>query len=151
VVPASQVPSGAETARTVQQISQSGGAAGAGFRHPLDNSALKLDMMPSERITQQVTEFQQTTKNPYKGNAQAISAGRDLYKQWCAACHLEDGTGRIGSNLVDNQVTYPRVKTDAGMFEVIYAGATGAMQAFGNRMSQDEILKIMAFLETLKK
>jgi cytochrome c-L len=57
----------------------------------------------------------------------------------------------MGSNLVDAQFTYPRVRTDTGLFEVIYGGATGAMQAFGDRVSQDEILKIMAHLETLKK
>lgn len=35
--------------------------------------------------------------------------------------------------------------------EVIYAGGTGAMQAFGNRLTQEEILKIMAFVGTLRK
>ena len=40
---------------------------------------------------------------------------------------------------------------DVGLFEVIYGGATGAMQAFGNRLTQDEILKMMAFIDSLKK
>jgi cytochrome c(L) len=151
VVPANQVPAGAETARTVTEVSQQGGAATGGFRHPLDNTALKLDKMAGETITQQVTEFHRTQKNPYSGSRAAITAGKAAYQQWCAACHLENGTGRIGSSLVDTQVTYPRVNTDTGMFEVIYAGATGAMQAFGNRISQDEILKIMAHMETLKQ
>ena len=46
---------------------------------------------------------------------------------------------------------HPRVSSDVGTFEVIYGGGAGAMQAFGNRLTQEEILKIMAFLETLKK
>jgi cytochrome c-L len=37
------------------------------------------------------------------------------------------------------------------MFEVIYGGGSGAMQAFGNRLTQEEILKVMAFVDTLKK
>jgi cytochrome c-L len=57
----------------------------------------------------------------------------------------------MGSNLIDAQVTYPRVKTDAGVFEVIYAGATGAMQSFGNRIAQDDILKIVSYVNSLKK
>ena len=77
--------------------------------------------------------------------------GRTLYDQWCASCHLADGTGHIGSNLIDSMYNYPRVATNVGMFEVIYAGGTGAMQAFGNRLTQEEILKIMAFVSTLKK
>jgi hypothetical protein len=53
--------------------------------------------------------------------------------------------------LIDAQVVHPRVPTDIGTFEVIYAGGTGAMQPFGNRLTQEELLKIMAFLDTLKK
>ena len=30
-------------------------------------------------------------------------------------------------------------------------GATGAMQAFGDRVTQDEILRIMAYIDSLKK
>ena len=38
------------------------------------------------------------------------------------------------------------------MFEVIYAGAAGAMQSFFRRgMPQEEMLKIIAYVRTLKK
>jgi len=43
------------------------------------------------------------------------------------------------------------VATDVGTFEVIYGGGTGAMQAFGDRLTQEEILKIMAFIDSLKR
>jgi len=154
VVPAGEVPSSAETARSVTEITPAPTApAGqvAAFRHPLDNQPLKLDLLPSEVVTDQVRAFHQTGSNPYRGDAGAIAAGKQSYQQWCAACHLENGAGRIGSSLIDNRFTYPRVKADRGVFEVIYAGATGAMQAFGNRVSQDEILKIMAYLDILRK
>ncbi|MFN7921841.1 MAG: PQQ-dependent sugar dehydrogenase [Bryobacteraceae bacterium] len=155
VVPADRVPAGAETARVVTGAAQQAETASTGgapqFRHPLDNKPISLNMMPSETITAEVRQFHQNGQNPYKGNRTAITAGKTVYQQWCAACHLADGTGRIGSNLVDKQWTYPRAKTDVGEFEVIYAGGTGAMQAFGNRVSQDDILKIMAFLDSIKK
>lgn len=152
IVPANEVPAGSETARTVVEGTQTTGAPGAPqFAHPLDGKPVALNMHPNETVTQQVRTFQRTGNNPYKGNRQAIDAGREVYKQWCAACHLEDGTGRIGSNLVDNQYTYPRVANDVGTFEVIYAGGTGAMQAFGSRITQDDILKVMAFMSSLKK
>jgi cytochrome c-L len=35
------------------------------------------------------------------------------------------------------------------MFEIIYAGGAGAMQAFGRRLGQDEILKVMAYVSAL--
>jgi cytochrome c-L len=90
----------------------------------------------------------------YKGRTITVIAGTTpgaLYDQWCASCHLADGAGRIGPNLTDATVVHPRVATDVGMFEVIYGGGSGAMQAFGNRLTQDEILKLMAFVETLKR
>jgi cytochrome c(L) len=156
IVPASEVPAGAETARTVGQLSSAAPApaatgGGIAFRSVLDDRPLVLNKMAGEKVTDAVTQFQKTGNNPYKGNAAAARAGKTVYDQWCASCHLNNGTGRMGSNLVDAQVTYPRVKTDQGVFEVIYGGATGAMQAFGDRISQDDILKIMAHLETLKK
>jgi cytochrome c-L len=153
IVPASEVPAGAETARTVQQVTQAAPATGGApqFLHPLDNRPVALNMHPNETVTSQVTTFHRTGTNPYKGNAQAVAAGKTVYMQWCAGCHLENGTGRIGSNLVDDAYTYSRVNTDIGTFEVIYAGATGAMQAFGNRVTQDDILKIMAYMSSLRK
>ncbi len=153
IVPASEVKPGDETVLTVQQVTQmTAPAAGAPvFRNALTNNPVKLDLYPNETVTAKAIQFQKTGKNPYSGDKDAVAAGRVLYDQWCAACHLADGTGRIGSNLVDAQVTYPRVATDVGMFEVIHSGASGAMQAFGNRLTQDEILRMMAFIESLKK
>ena len=40
---------------------------------------------------------------------------------------------------------------DVGTFEIVYAGGAGATQAFGNRLTQEEILEIMAFLDSIKK
>jgi cytochrome c(L) len=154
IVPASEVKPGQETARTVQTAPQVSSAPTTGapqFLHPLDNRPVALNMHPNETVTPQVLQFQKTGKNPYRGNAQAITDGKRVYMQWCAGCHLEDGSGRIGSNIVDNAYTYPRVASDVGTFEVIYAGATGAMQSFGNRVTQDDILKIMAYMISIKK
>jgi cytochrome c-L len=38
------------------------------------------------------------------------------------------------------------------MFEIIYGGASGAMQSFARRgLTQDQILRIMAYVRSLKK
>lgn len=154
IVPSDKVPPGAETARTITEGGadlepQEGGPIT--FRHPLDNNPLELNLMPNDTVTPAVASFREDGKNPYAGDSAAIAAGNQAYQQWCAGCHLADGTGRIGSNLVDEQVRYPRANTPVGMFELIYAGASGAMQPFGDRVSQDDILKMMAFIESLMK
>ena len=120
------------------------------FRLALDNSPLELDYRPEQTITPAVAEFQKTGQNPYRGDPKAIAAGKTVWQKWCRACHLDDGTGRIGPNLVDGQVHYRRVATDVGQFEVIYAGGAGAMQAFGKRVDQDTILAVMAYLAELQ-
>ena len=121
------------------------------FRHALDNGPLELEFRPQQAITDAVRSFHRTGENPYRGDQAAIQAGRSLWAQWCTSCHLPEGTGRIGPSLVDDQYAYPRVHSDIGLFEVIYGGAAGAMQAFGRRMDQDQILKIMAHIDRLRE
>lgn len=121
------------------------------LRHTLDNEPIELSLRPDQEITPAVEEFHCTGKNPYRGDESTIADGKKIYSNLCKACHLEDGTGRIGPNLVDDQWAYPRTSTDKGKFEIIYAGGAGAMQAFGRRIDQDDILKVMAYLEVLGK
>jgi cytochrome c-L len=121
------------------------------FTHVLDNSPLDvLTPRDGEEFTEAVENFHITGENSYSGNAEAIEAGRQIYARWCQACHMPDGSGRIGPPLNDVDVRHPRAATDKGQFEIIYGGAAGAMQAFGRRFDQDEILRLMAFLETLR-
>lgn len=130
-------------------VGVAGGAEdGVQFLDPLNNEPLEI---PSQEITPAVEQFRATGENPYAGDQQAIAEGERIYDRWCQACHLPDGSGRIGPNLNDDQWKYPRTGSDLGQFEIIYAGGAGAMQAFGTRLSQDEILKVIAFLETLQK
>ncbi len=143
IVPASEVRPGQETALTVQQLTQNIPSTGApAFRNALSNSPITLNLYPNETVTTRVLEFHRTGNNPFRGDADAAAAGRGLYDQWCASCHLADATGRIGPNLIDAQVVHPRAATDVGTFEVIYAGGTrrdaGIRQpAHAGRDSQD--------------
>jgi cytochrome c-L len=120
------------------------------FRHALDDAPLEIVLPEGDDLTEAVERFHQTGENIYVDDADAIVVGGKLYKKYCQACHLPDATGRIGPNLVDEEFVYPRTETDVGLFEVIHGGAAGAMQAFGNRLSQDEILQVIAFVRSLR-
>ncbi|WP_088348875.1 MULTISPECIES: c-type cytochrome [Rhodomicrobium] len=132
-----------------------GGAPASGgeveFHHVLDGRKIELTYKPEQQITEAVASFHKTAQNPYNDNPDAVAEGKKLYDQWCAACHLKDATGRIGPNLIDNDHLYPQTATDKGMFEIVYAGGAGAMQAFGRRMTQDQILKVLAYVKSLKQ
>jgi cytochrome c(L) len=118
-----------------------------GFMHVLRNQPLP-QYKPDEEITPAVDEFHCSGKNAYDGDEQAQAEGKTLFRL-CATCHGTNAEGRIGPSLVDETVKYERVATDHGEFEVIYGGAAGAMQPMGRRFTQDEILKIMTYVESL--
>ncbi len=119
------------------------------FLNALNSQPLEFKYRPNQEITPQVEEFHQTGVNPYAGDADAIAAGQASYRKLCAACHLPDGSGRIGPNLIHGDWKYERTDTEVGRFEIIYGGGAGSMQAFGQRIDQDEILKIMAFIDSI--
>ncbi len=122
------------------------------FTHVLDGAELDVyTPLPDEEFTPEVEEFHVTGENPYTGDEQAIEDGAQLYRQWCQACHMPDGSGRMGPALNDDRFRHEEAATDKGEFEIIYGGAAGAMQAFGDRIEQDGILRLMAFTETLRR
>jgi cytochrome c-L len=119
------------------------------FHHVFDNSKLDVSAKPGEQFTDAVKEFHRSGQNPYNGKREAVDEGKKLYDEICAACHMPDGSGGMGAKLSGPQYVYPRVTTDKGLFEVVFGGAAGAMQPFGQRMTQDQILKAMAYVRTL--
>jgi cytochrome c-L len=123
------------------------------FKHPLDNSPLEFKLLPNEVETPVVKNFKATGVNEYRDNAAAIAGGKTLYTRQCVVCHGADAKGsRMGPTLIGENVVYKQALTDPGMFSIIYAGATGAMQSFHRRgMTQDQMLKIIAYVRSLEK
>ena len=122
------------------------------FRSVVDGSPLDVSPKAGERETDAVRKFKRSGRNPYLGQKAALSEGRRLYQARCQACHLRDGKGRLGPSLVTDQPEYSQSKTDVGMFEIIYGGATGSMQPFSLQgLRQDNILKVMAYVTSLRR
>lgn len=124
-------------------------SAAVTFRHIVFDTPLDVPSGPD--VSEAARQFHATGENPYAGDPEAIAEGERLFQQWCASCHAPDATGNIGPSLVDDEARYPRANTDVGLFEAIYGGALGAMQAFGGRIPQDDILKIVAYINELRK
>jgi mono/diheme cytochrome c family protein len=63
----------------------------------------------------------------------------------CGACHGTAGEGGVGPKLVGAE------ETDAELFAAIKSGVPGtAMMAFGDRLSDEEIRDLIAFIRQLK-
>jgi cytochrome c-L len=120
------------------------------FRTVIGDKPLQFDMRPDQEITPAVEEFHRTGISPYAGDEAAMAEGKKVYAQFCQMCHLPTGEGRIGPSLTDDQWNHSRLDTEVGRFEIIYGGGAGAMQAFGRRIDQDDILKVMAYIDSFR-
>ena len=128
-----------------------GAMAEVAFRHVFGDKPLDVSPKPGEQFTAAVTEFHKSGQNPYDGDKRALEEGKKIYADFCQACHLPDGSGRMGATLTGDRHVYERVTNDVGLFEVVFGGAAGAMQPFGKRLTQDQILKVMVYVRTLMK
>jgi putative heme-binding domain-containing protein len=91
--------------------------------------------------------------NPFAGNAQAIAQGELSYNQHCTSCHGPNGgAGEIGPEIVHNlSVPLRGELDDSQILDVIRDGAPGTvMPAWKGKLADDDILKIGAFLHSLR-
>lgn len=120
------------------------------FRHALDDKPLAVPLPEGDKLTEAVRTFHQSGEDPYIGKAEALSEGKAVYDEWCQACHKPDGSGGMGPSFLDNDWNNSRASTALGKFEIIWGGASGAMQPFKDRLTQDQILKVIAHIEDLR-
>jgi cytochrome c-L len=121
------------------------------LRSAVDDAPIDMTALRATASTAAMRTFLASGRNEYVGNAEAALEGRARYEQWCQICHLADASGRMGPSLVDDVHNYARSPTDLGLFEIIYAGAAGAMQPFDERLTGDEILKVIAYVRSLAR
>jgi cytochrome c-L len=120
------------------------------FTDPIDGKPIETPLKPGEMETPALKKFKESGINVYRNDKSAVQSGKALYEQWCQSCHNSDASGKIGPPLVGGNYTYPQTATDVGMFSIIYAGASGAMQPFSKRdLTQDDMLKIIAYIRSL--
>jgi putative heme-binding domain-containing protein len=91
--------------------------------------------------------------NPFAGNSQAIAQGEQIYNQNCTSCHGPNGgAGEIGPEIIHNlSVPLRGELSDNQILDVIRNGAPGTvMPAWKGKLADDDILKIGAFLHSLR-
>lgn len=86
--------------------------------------------------------------NPYEGNPVALQEGRRLFIWYnCYGCHGGHGGGGMGPSLRDQSWIYG--STDADIFNSIAQGRGKGMPAWGSRIPEDQIWKIVAYIKSL--
>ena len=87
-------------------------------------------------------------RNPYTGDHGAIASGRMLFTAMnCSGCHSGYAGGGMGPSLRDTLWIYGN--SDVQVFSSISEGRPAGMPAWGAKLPQDQIWKIIAYIRTL--
>jgi len=120
------------------------------FLHIPTGTPLDLSPRPGEVLSPAVLDFHRTGRNRYRDDAEAIAAGRLIFRQRCSFCHAYDGSGGNAPPINGTGFTYATSAEDAGMFSIIWGGGFGAMRSFARHgLSQDEVLQLIAYVRRL--
>ena len=119
-------------------------AASAGAIGPVITPTASNGVLPGIHPT----VFFGDVHNPYAGNAAAATEGRQLFVQYnCSGCHGGRGGGGMGPSLRDNLWIYG--SRDAQLLGDITEGRSAGMPAWGGRIPQDQMWKIITYIRTL--
>lgn len=92
--------------------------------------------------------------HPYLGDQQAVRDGKAIYDRVCTACHGPDGTAgeRAPAIVLANAGTALRGQRSIAEIEgIVRNGIPGtAMPAWGTRLSDQDILKLGAYIQGLR-
>lgn len=78
-----------------------------------------------------------------------LTFGKSIYQTNCISCHKADGSGLVGPNLTDQY--YKNVMHIEDIFTVVVNGAGGAaMPSWKNRLSQNEMVLVSAYVASLR-
>jgi cytochrome c oxidase cbb3-type subunit 3 len=84
---------------------------------------------------------------PYDGNAYGMSQGKQLYSQMnCVGCHAHGGGG-MGPALMDAAWLYG--SNPEQIFSTIQQGRPNGMPSFRNRLTNDQIWQLVAYVRSL--
>lgn len=79
-------------------------------------------------------------------SASAAHAGQSTYDTECAPCHGKDGSGMMEGQPDFGDETYWNSVTDEEVTQIVKEGSTnGAMPAFGDKLTDEEIANVLAY------
>ena len=88
-------------------------------------------------------------KNPYSGNRDARAEGRELFVRFnCSGCHGGRAGGGMGPSLRDVDWLYG--SDDSQIFSSIVQGRAHGMPAWGVKLSEDQVWKIVTYIKSLR-
>jgi len=91
--------------------------------------------------------FAQLT-NPFQGDQAKVKEGGELFVSYnCMDCHGADGSGAMGPSLADGRWHFGG--TAGEVYQSIYEGRPDGMPAWGGRIPDDQIWRLVAYVQSL--
>lgn len=79
----------------------------------------------------------------------SLKAGAAIFQTNCVSCHNRDASGLIGPNLTDD--SYINVDKITDIADVVSKGRkNGAMPAWSNRLTPNEVVQVSAYVASLR-
>jgi cytochrome c oxidase cbb3-type subunit 3 len=95
------------------------------------------------------SERPQRPENPYRALRSAAAEGRQLFIRFnCSGCHGGRAGGGMGPSLRDVDWLYG--STDAQIFSTIAEGRAHGMPAWGTKLTDDQVWKLVAYVKSLR-
>jgi len=87
--------------------------------------------------------------NPFAGNKVAMSEGRQLFDRMnCSGCHGDHAGGGMGPSLRDEDWIYG--SEDARILSSIAEGRANGMPAWGTKIGDDQLWKLVTYIKSLR-
>ena len=88
--------------------------------------------------------------NPFAGDQRRIDEGSKLFIAYnCLDCHGAEGAGAMGPSLQDGRWHFGGSAPQ--LFQSIYEGRPDGMPAWGGRISDEDIWRLVSYVQTLSK
>jgi cytochrome c oxidase cbb3-type subunit 3 len=86
--------------------------------------------------------------NPFEGDKRKIDEGGALFVSYnCMDCHGAGGSGAMGPSLADGRWHFGG--TAGEVYQSIYEGRPEGMPAWGGRIADDQIWRLVAYVQSL--
>jgi cytochrome c oxidase cbb3-type subunit III len=87
--------------------------------------------------------------NPYQARPDALADGRELFVRFnCSGCHGGRAGGGMGPSLRDVDWIYGSM--DGQIFSSIAEGRAHGMPAWGTKLTEDQVWKLVAYIKSLR-
>jgi cytochrome c oxidase cbb3-type subunit 3 len=107
------------------------------------------EQVAAARLQAEAVRASLPQSNPFRGDAAALTDGKQTFETICAACHKPDASGLVGPSLVDPYTKYG--DSDPVLFETVANGRPGGMPPWEAQLGSDKIWKVLAYLESLPR